>query len=78
MSDKPKLCGCCGMLGVIELRFPEVEASNGTSENWQPYCEHAYQNFVSNAESVNHHEIKHFGGAYGLVTWEERTLIQIE
>jgi hypothetical protein len=70
--DTNELCGCCGREPYKLLRFPAVEAYTGSGEKWMPMCIDAYHKHLENAEDTNRHEMEHFGGAYGLVTWEER------
>lgn len=70
-ADVPA-CEHCGQDAFILLRFPAVEAYLGTEEKWHPLCQSAYYEHLDNAEDTNRHETERFGGAYGLVTWEER------
>ena len=66
------LCECCGRDAVVLLRFPAVEAYTGSGEKWHPNCQDAYDQHRDNAEDTNRCEMQQHGGAYGLVTWEEK------
>jgi hypothetical protein len=57
----------CGETAIIGLHF-----TNFDHRKWIPNCERCYQTHLENAQDTNDHEMRHFGGAWGLVTWEER------
>lgn len=71
-AQQTEKCPCCGGEPFMLLRFPDVEAYMGTEERWHPVCQSAYQEHLDNAQDTNDHEMEKFGGAYGLVTWQER------
>ena len=59
----------CGDVAVIAIQMTNIQ-----SKNWIPQCERCYQHHLECAQEVNEHEMDRFGGAYGLVTWDERNL----
>jgi len=71
MTITEQKCGC-GQPAVIELRFPAVERYRGSGEVWQPFCQTCYEQHIENAAAVTEHEMRNFGGAYGIPEWEER------
>lgn len=61
-------CHCDGLAVIAVL------PTNIPHPRWQPQCERCYRHHLECAQEVNDHEMRHFGGAYGLVTWDERGL----
>lgn len=57
----------CGEPAIIGIHF-----TNFDHRRWIPQCERCYHTHLENAQDTNDHEMRRFGGAYGLVTWEER------
>lgn len=57
----------CGDSAVIA-----VHMTNIANPRWIPQCERCYRHHLDCSNEVNDHEMRHFGGAYGLVTWDER------
>lgn len=37
-------------------------------------CDRCLQTHYEMAQDTNDHEMRHFGGSFGLVTWEERDI----
>lgn len=69
MSDKNK-CPCCGEKPYKQLRYP-----NQSHDRWDNMCQARYSEHLEISREINEHEMENFGGAYGLVTWEERGYI---
>ena len=57
----------CGEPAIVAIHF-----TNYDHRAWAPCCQRCYETHLDNAQDTNDHEMRHFGGAYGLVTWEER------
>lgn len=57
----------CGDPAILGIHF-----TNYDHRSWVPVCERCYQQHLENAQDTNDHEMRYFGGAWGLVTWEER------
>lgn len=57
----------CGEPAIVAIHF-----TNYDHRAWAPLCQRCYETHLDNAQDTNDHEMRHFGGAYGLVTWEER------
>ena len=66
-EDKIKCCQCPNDAD-IEVRYTNV------SSEWGPICNSCQQHNEAVSQDVIDHEMKHFGGAYGLPTWETRPL----
>lgn len=57
----------CGKKAVIAVMMTNIEC-----RRWTPQCEQCYHHHLDCSNEVNAHEIGRFGGAFGLVTWDER------
>lgn len=56
----------CGGEAALEIKFTNIP------DEFKPMCQECYNDHLDKAKDTNDHEMKNFGGAYGLVTWEER------
>lgn len=66
-ADQPPTITCrCGRPAAIAIQHSRV------SQRWQPMCDRCYRHHLECAQEVNDHEMRNFGGAYGLVEWQER------
>ena len=59
----------CGEPAIVGIHF-----TNFDHRRWIPNCDRCYHTHLENAQDTNDHEMHHFGGAWGLVTWEERDI----
>jgi hypothetical protein len=67
-EDDAPLCSQCGNQAVCEMRPTNIPAK------FEPFCRSCADNHHSACEEIFNHEMKHFGGSYGLPGIEERTL----
>ena len=67
MSDLHCHDPSCPREPVIEIRF-----DGPAGGKWLPMCQWHYEDHLDSARDTNEHEMKHFGGAFGLVSWKER------
>lgn len=67
---EPLYCTRCGrdIEDGCELRFPAV------SDRWATYCGGCHQQIAEDCAEVAEHEIDHFGGAYGVPSFEARPI----
>jgi hypothetical protein len=65
---EPLYCTRCGEPATCELRFPAV------SDRWATYCDACHQQIAEDCAEVAEHEIEHFGGAFGVPSFESRAL----
>ncbi|MEQ1560395.1 MAG: hypothetical protein ABL933_15850 [Methyloglobulus sp.] len=56
------LCGC----GNLATKLVQMHTHQHEPE---PICEECAERHEANAAEVNDHEMRNFGGAYGLVSW---------
>jgi hypothetical protein len=61
-------CIQCGGEPVVDINFPQV------SENWNPHCDGCYQDVKDTTQEIYDFEMSHFGGAYGLPTYNVRAI----
>lgn len=69
---EPANCERCGEPATCELRFPAV------SDRWATYCDACHQQIAEDCAEVAEHEIDHFGGAYGVPSFEARPIREPE
>jgi hypothetical protein len=58
-------CEWCAAPAAKLKRFPDVPDAQ-----WRPICEACDANQVEESQEVIDHEMRHFGGAYGIPRWE--------
>jgi len=61
-DSKAMLCGC----GSIATKLVQMHTHEHEP---QPICEDCAAHHEEQAAEVNEHEMKHFGGSHGLVSW---------
>jgi hypothetical protein len=59
-------CGEAAIKGIMFTNF-----NHGA---WAAICDRCLQHHYEMAQDTNDHEMRHFGGSFGLVTWEERDI----
>ena len=59
-------CPCCGGKPYKKLRYPNQE-----HDGWYYMCKNRYFEHLEISREINEYEMQNFGGAYGLVSWEE-------
>lgn len=70
-SDRERHCVRCGEKATHELRPPNV------TDEWSDYCESCMRQEYETCQEVADHEMRHFGGEYGIPTLESRKIISI-
>lgn len=58
----------CGQKAVVEVQMTTHECEP------IPMCDNCFQDHEWKAQEVNEHEMRNFGGAYGLVTYEVKDI----
>jgi len=69
MKTQPIKCPHCNYYTAnLEVRYTNIDG------DWEPICSRCQQEHEAQGQEVIDHEMKYFGGAYGLPSWETRPI----